>query len=266
MPAITLLERAYTDVQLKSFGESVKSSFQNLRVEVEVLGITSRKWVQISISGEDQNVALRYLTDRMGLCPESLENIRKFSVAKGRVSSRDNDKLCVDIGVFSPNVVDAEVPLQLLQAQLADGKTTPLERIVELYGLCPSTPLTVRLVDVDKLSSHVEAELSEGQLGQYLKWTRSLLDRLIILGASLERVELVVERAGLDRDVVGIEPLGAFEHAVVCKLGTDAAGLIPKIGKNLRNAAFSIFSPRRLLRFFDYEYPFSFSGDQKKAR
>jgi hypothetical protein len=50
---------------------------------------------------------------------------------------------------------------------------------------------------------------------------------------------------GLNRDILGIEPLGLFEHAATCKLGTDAEGLIPKIGKSLRNSTLQVFSPRR---------------------
>jgi hypothetical protein len=49
------------------------------------------------------------------------------------------------------------------------------------------------------------------------------------------------------RDIAKIEQLGMFEQVIVCKLGTDAAGLIPKIGRNLKRMALSIFSPRRIL-------------------
>ncbi|MEM3602624.1 MAG: DUF2110 family protein, partial [Candidatus Bathyarchaeia archaeon] len=48
-------------------------------------------------------------------------------------------------------------------------------------------------------------------------------------------------------DVVGIEQLGLFEHTIICKLGTDAAGLIPKVGKKLTNAALSVVSPKKIL-------------------
>jgi len=52
--------------------------------------------------------------------------------------------------------------------------------------------------------------------------------------------------------------LGLFEHAIVCKLGTDAAGLIPKIGKKLWSAKFSVFSPKRIIEFLgDYSMSFA---------
>jgi hypothetical protein len=254
---VTLLGKAYTDFQLKSFDENLKSTFQGMGVEARVLGVTSGKWIQVSVSGEDQNVALRYLADRIGLCPAGLDNVQKFSTVKGRVAASNRDELRVDVGVFSPSVVDAAISLPRLRAQLADGRSLSLEEIVELFGLCPRVPLTVRIMDVSPERGCLEAELSEGQRRQYIQWVGSLLDRLLVLGASAERVEGAVERAGLNRDVVAVEHLGLFEHAVVCKLGTDAAGLIPRVGKNLRSAAFTVVSPRRILEFFDYRFPLS---------
>jgi len=91
--------------------------------------------------------------------------------------------------------------------------------------------------------------LAEKQVTLYRSWTKSLLDRLVVLGASSNEVMLALKQARCNRDVVDVEALGLFEHAIVCKLGTDARGLIPKIGKRLRNTNFSIFNPRRILKF-----------------
>jgi hypothetical protein len=65
-------------------------------------------------------------------------------------------------------------------------------------------------------------------------------------------VRLALKKARVNRDAVNIEPLGFFENAVACKLGTDAVGLIPKIGKILRNSTFSVFSPKKVLEFMNY--------------
>ena len=37
-----------------------------------------------------------------------------------------------------------------------------------------------------------------------------------------------------------------LEHAVVCKLGTNAVGLIPKLGRLMPNAVFGVFSPKEI--------------------
>jgi len=115
--------------------------------------------------------------------------------------------------------------------------------------------LTVKILNIDEGENRVEAMLAEKQLSQYGKWTDSLLDRLIVLKTPVHNVESALRVTECDRDVVDIEPLGLFEHAVVCKLGTDAAGLIPKIGRNLGHATFSVFSPRRIMGFLDGDLP-----------
>jgi hypothetical protein len=74
-----------------------------------------------------------------------------------------------------------------------------------------------------------------------------MLDRLLVIGASLGEVKLAIEQEGLDRDVIDVESFGIFEHALVCKLGTDAAGLIGRIGRHLRKAKFTVFNPKALL-------------------
>jgi hypothetical protein len=162
-------------------------------------------------------------------------------------------ELHVDIGIFSPSTIDAIISLERLQAQLVDGRRMALKKIAELFGFVENLPLTVKVCSVDKGNSRVEAVLSEKQLALYRSWTKSLLDRLVVLGASFNETMLSLKKARCNRDVVNIEPLGLFENAIVCKLGTDAVGLIPKIGKKLWNANFSIFNPREIIEFLgDY--------------
>jgi hypothetical protein len=261
MPTVTLFAKAHNNRRLDSFDKNVRSTLEGLKVEVKTCGATARGWIQISVSGEDENVALRYLDDRIGLCPASFEDINRFSTIKGRITNLDNSRneLRVDMGVFSPSIYDAVIPLARLQAQLVDGRKTTLKEIVELFGFSENMPITVKIDKVDKDKSLIEAEVAEKQRRQYIAWTESLLDRLLILGASRSGIELAVEQAGFNRDVVNIEPLGGFEYAVVCKLGTDAVGLIPRVGKNLRSASMVVFSPRRIFTFFENKLPLPIS-------
>jgi hypothetical protein len=41
--------------------------------------------------------------------------------------------------------------------------------------------------------------------------------------------------------------LGVLEQVVLCKLGTDAVGLIPKLGRYLKSAVLVPFSPKKIL-------------------
>jgi hypothetical protein len=254
MPTVTLVTKVYNNSQLTVVDEFLKSTLKGLDVEAKVAGVSSHKWVQVAVSGEDEKVALHYLADEIGLCPASLEDIKKFSVVRGYVIDVDKNgsKLCVDIGVHLPKTFDVSIPLRHLQAQLLDGRKVTLKEIFGLYGFCDNLPLGIKVCHIDLEHKRIEATFSEEQLNLFGKWIKSLLDRLLILGASVEEIESVLKTTKCDRDVINIEPLGLFEYAIVCKLGTDAKGLIPKIGRNLRNAVFAVFDPKRVLEFLDY--------------
>ena len=255
LPSVTLLTKIYNNSQLGQVDGNLKALLRGLKVKTKILRADSLGLVQISISGEDENVAIRYLDDNIGLCPTGLEKIRKYSTFKGYVTdpSKSKNELWVDIGVSSPSHVKAAVPLTRLQAQLGDGRKIALSKMTELFGFCENIPLYIRVTSVDFEKKYIEAELSEKEQEQFAGWTRSLLDRLIILGASYGEVNLAIRRAEFSRDIVRVEALGMFEHAVLCKLGTDAAGLIPKMGKSLRRAVFSVFNPRKILALLGYD-------------
>jgi hypothetical protein len=251
MPTVTLLIKAYNDFQLKLIDKFLKAKLKGLKVKTEIRGITSRRWVQTTVSGEDERVAQHYLADEIGLCPTHLERLTKFSTIRGRITSLDKSRieLYVDIGVFSPDIIDATIPLQHLQAQLVDGRKTPLKKLAELFGFCEELPLSVKIHNVDKDNRRIDTTLSERQISQYKGWTKSLLDRLIVLGASFHEVMLAIKQTRCNRDIINIETFGLLEHAIVCKLGTDAVGLIPKIGKKLGNASLSVYNPREIIKF-----------------
>jgi hypothetical protein len=253
MQTVALLAKVYNSSQLKQVDAILKTKLEGLKVTTQVVGIASRGWVQITVSGEDEKVALRWLDKEMGICPISLKNVGKFSTVKGRITALNQSKnaLRLDVGLFSPEIVDATIPLQHLQAQLVDGREVALKKLAELFGFCENLPLTVKVSNINEDKKHMEAVLAEKQLMAYRNWTGSLLDRLIILGASTNEVESTVKSAGFERDIVDVEPLGMFEFAVVCKLGTDAVGLIPRTGRTLRNAALATFSPRLIRAFLE---------------
>lgn len=250
MTVLTLLVKTSNSGQLKKVDDMLKSEFENLDLEVEVLGNSVNKWVQVSLSGEDEAIAKSYIVKQIGTCPASIKNVNQFSVLKGFISKVDTarQELKVDIGVFEPKIIQAVISLACLEAELAVGRKMDLKRISEIYGFYENLPLWVKVtrlsIDGDDA---LEAELSMEQVEKIHLWQQSLLDRLIILGASLEEIETTLERTGLNRDVIGTETLGLFEHALTCKLGTDATGVIPKIGRYMKNAAFVVFNPKKIL-------------------
>jgi hypothetical protein len=252
MTTLTLLVKASNLGQVKQIDELLKTQFTELDVEIEVSNNTANRWVQVSLSGEDENIATSYINKEIGTCPTSLENAKKYPVLRGYISKLDLTKqeLSVDVGIFEPKIVLATVPLAILQSQLVEGRKVDLKKIAEIYGLVERSPLSIKPVSpITEEVEGLQAELAAEQVERLHSWQQSLLDRLIILGASLDKIENVLERTRLNRDVIEIETLGMFEHALTCKLGTNAAGLVSIVGRYLRNSVFVVFNAKKSLDF-----------------
>lgn len=247
MREVVLLQKIHSNGLLREFENFLRGFCGGLKVELIGLSVVENGWIKIKISGEDEETTVRFLEREIGLAPITLESVQSCSVLYGRtmLSRQSKKEISVDVGVFSPKPVYAAVSLQRLQGQLVDGKKISLKQIVDLFGVADGLSFEVRVVKIG--TDELKAELTERQLGLYSSWIDARTDRLVILGAVRERVERAVRMARLNRDVLEVESLDIFEHAAVCKLGTDAKGLIPRLGKWLLEAGFMCFSPRRIL-------------------
>lgn len=244
MTTLTLLVKSSRAWQLKAVDEILQTQFEELDVEARILTNNKNKWVQIEVSGEDETIATNYLTKVFGACPVTVENAKALESLKGYISQVDGNKqeLRVDIGVFDPKVAQAVVSVASLQTALVNGKKLALQQLAELFGLAEGVPVSVKVNWEHSSEEELSAELSEAQSVKLVSWRLSLLDRLIVLGTSKETVAEVLERTHLDRDVIDVEALSAFDFAVTCKLGTDAAGLIPRMGRYMRGSVFVVFN------------------------
>ena len=73
MTILTLLVKIYRARQLKQVDDELKTEFENLDLEFKVLGAPVNKWMQVSLSGEDEVVATNYLKKEIGTCPVSIK-------------------------------------------------------------------------------------------------------------------------------------------------------------------------------------------------
>jgi hypothetical protein len=254
MTTLTLLVKASNLGQVKQIDELLKTQFGELDVEVKVLTSSTNRWVQVMLSGEDEAIATSYIKKEIGTCPTTLENTKNYPVLRGYISKLDLNKqeLIVDVGIFEPKIILATVTLACLQTQLVNNREVDLKKITDIYGLIERSPLSIKpLSSIGEGTEGVQAELAVEQVEKLHTWQHSLLDRLMILGASKDRIENVLERTRLNRDVIGIETLGMFEHALTCKLGTDAAGLVSIVGRYLRNSVFVVFNAKKSIDFLD---------------
>lgn len=247
----TLLEKVYSSFPLISFKPLLSSLCQGLNVKSKVVGKTNRGWIQIELSGEDELVAMHLLDKKIGLTPLGIDRLGKFSVLQGKVvfSRKSTEVLYVDVGISFPETCDAAIPIQKLQAQLTDGGRFPIRQLIHLFGMHDNMPLEVKITDNRKVKTGtIEAEMSERQLSQFSRWIRFGFDQLFVLGGLLSDIMRAVKMSGHSRDVIRIESLGFLEHVVLCKLGTDSVGLIPRLGRHLSKAVLIPFSPGKIKR------------------
>jgi hypothetical protein len=249
MTDLTLLIKALNNGQIRQIDDLLKAQFAELDVEVQVRSNSSNRWIKVSLSGEDEAIASAFIKKEIGTCPTNLEDAKSKAILKGYVHKLDLGKkeLIVDVGIFEPKIILASVPLAILQTQLFGGKAVDLKAVVEVYGLAERMPVSIKLDS--RGGDMLQAELAPEQVEKLHSWQMSLLDRLIILGASKETIQVVLERTRLTRDVIDVETLGLFEFALTCKLGTNAAGIVSIVGKYLRNAVFVVFNAQRSLNF-----------------
>jgi hypothetical protein len=245
---LTLFTKVYNKGQLKQIEESLQVTFEDLDAQIQILGNPVNKWVKVAVTGEDEGVAKSYITKQIGVCPNSINEVFTGSELKGYIQKLTNPKtLTVDIGILAPKITHVHIPLTTLQTQLLDGKEVPLKKIIELFALSVDLPISIKINEVNVAENIIEAELSVAQISLFKNWKDSLLDRLIILGTTADEITSTLERTRLNRDVISTDSLGLFEQVLVCKLGTDATGLIPRIGRYMRNTNFIVFNPKKLI-------------------
>ena len=247
MPTVTLLEKLYGSASPQKIEAHYSRLVSGLEVQLRFAGASSRGWIQIDVSGVDETVALSLIERESGFAPASLDDYGKFSVMRGKVvfSGKGEDVLYVDLGASEDG--DAAISEKRLRAQLADGKMLSLQTMVELFCLYENLPLEVKIDEKHEEGGVVEAGLSEAQISLFSSWVRFRFDRLIVLGAFFSDVEYAVKQSRSSRDIIKTESLGVLEQVVLCKLGTDAVGLIPKLGRYLKSAVLVPFSPKKII-------------------
>ena len=250
MPTVTVLEKLYGSGSPETFEKLYSSLIRGLEVKLRFADTTDRGWIQLDVSGKDETAALSLLEREVGLAPASYYAIKKFSVFHGKVvSSKSDEELHVDLGLSSPKEYDAVISEKSLHAQLADGQEAPFRSLIELFCLYNNLPLEVKIAgEVEDESRIVDAVLSEKQLNLFHIFVRSRFDRLIVLGSLFSDVEDALNRSRHSRDIIKTESLGVLEQVILCKLGTDAVGLIPKLGRYLNKSAVLVpFLPKKII-------------------
>jgi len=247
---ITLLEKLYANISLKMAVSQIQASCAGLEVTIKAVEATSSGWLRLSVSGEDEAAALNLLKKDFGVASAYAKDIKEGSICKGKIVpiKRRGTEIHIDVGVSFPEPIIAVVSLEHLQSQLVDGKRLPLKLLSRLFCFLDNFPIEILIKRAHSERKLFAAELSERQILLISSWVASCLDRLVVIGAFPKTIENALRASGHVRDIVEIESLGMLEHTIVCKLGTNAVGLIPRLGRLIPHAVFGVFSPTEILR------------------
>jgi hypothetical protein len=247
---ITILQRPGHHAS-RDFSSSLESTLHFLKGELgasfKLDGFSQKGWARIDIQGEDSEVARQLVIRNLGQAQTDLLDVEAQGVYEGIISSGLNDKLEVDIGIESPTPVNVKIELEALRAQLADGKPLRINEIIREYCLIPGSRAAVRITRLEQGKHSVGGWLADSQIERLAGWIGTRLDRIQISDSYRREVEYAIRKANLERDIVSVEPITLTAQSVVCKLGTDAVGLISKLGSVLRERELNPFIPKRII-------------------
>ncbi len=235
---VTILEKLYRDGGAEeSLLSQVRELLGDLEVEVDEVRRNFRSWAILRLRGPDAEEAAERLVGEFDTV-RSLFDLTPGDVIYGRIIDlyRVGYGIYVDVGVVGPRVVDALVPLYRLREQLLGGEKASVRDIGRSFGFVENLPLEVEIVEVNEEEGEIEARLTDEQVEYLLEMAADPYDRLIVAGVTRKRLQRALNRAGFGRRVLRIERWGLLENEVVLAEGTDAPGVLSRVGPYLKGA------------------------------
>ncbi len=223
-----------------------------LEIAIELEAIPANGFVRIAVEGPDTEVFTELVKRKVGLAPSRLSDIEVNDNFRAYVSKIDSaqQSIRIELGPTSKDL-RSEITREALSAQLCDGRAVPVDKVAQTYCLQEGVPVFVRVTCIDPDRGRIEAWVSDDQVSRFDEWRRQRLHRIIAVGGFQEKLQEAVRLSKVERDVADVEQLAWTSHSLVCKLGTDAPGIIAKIGRYLSDVRLYAFVPQKVdkLRF-----------------
>jgi hypothetical protein len=226
--------------------ESLSELKGGLSASTKLVGFSDRGWAKIEIDGEDCEILHEIVSRKLIRAQTDLDQADAQGTYPGIVNGFGAN-LEVDIGLEKPEPWNVSLSPRALRAQLCDGKPLSGREIGEYYCIHPGERLTVRLTRIDQGAGEIEGWLADSQIDLFSELIASRLERVQVYTCTRRRLAFALHNAGLERDVISVDSNTLTTHSVVCKLGTNAVGLIPKLGAVLRKSELKPFLPRQIL-------------------
>jgi hypothetical protein len=204
-------------------------------------------WARLDLKGEDSDVFRELIARDLTEAHTDASDLELQSNYEGIVCGEADDHLDVDIGIEIPRPMTIKIGLEALRAQLGDGKPLRGNQIIHDYCLVPGSRATVRLTRFEPHAQVAEGWLADTQIERVSSKITTGLDRIQITDCFRREAEHAVKNSKTERDTIAVELETLTSQSIVCKLGTDAVGLIPKLGRILRKRKLDPFVPGRIL-------------------
>ena len=206
-------------------------------LEVESDYALEKQWLRVRAKGEDSDAFLNLLKQDLGEAPVSRANLERWDNVKGFITGagRIGYGVYLDIGLQDPSPKDALFPLHRMRAQLSDGQALSAREILDQSALIDYFPLS--LIVTEFYGEKISVEMQDESRERFVSWKKYPFDRLVVVGADRSQAENAVRTSGLLSDIIEVESLSLFVQCLVCKIGTDAPGVIAKVGNRLRGVA-----------------------------
>ncbi len=243
---LTILERP-TSLTEKDFqarlGKELELLKGELNASITMDGFSNSGWTQLHVTGEDSEITAELISKKFSLAHTTPHEIELPGNYPAQIVGSNERGLKLDLG-FGTKSSECLIPTSNLNTQLADGKNLPLRQLVECYCLYPGVRVAIR---VDRKTGYaVQGWLSDDFLDTLADWVTTGLDRILVFECFKREAESAALKAHLSRDVIAIDSVTLTIQSIVCKLGTDAVGLIPQLGRILRKQPLKPFQPNKI--------------------
>ncbi len=230
---------------LQKFNQKLGEETKELDVEIKRIDFTSGDWIFVEYNGEDNEIFTELLRRDYGFIPVKFSKVKHGEIYRGFIIGDENRGrgIRIDIGIISPRLSYGLYPLHKIKDQLAEDKSESLKEITEKFCLHKGIPINVRIEEIRNVK-RISLSVTNEQESYLKDWDRYPFDRVVVIGAFNDQVRKAIKITRLDRDIIKIESLSFTSNILTCKLGTDAPGVISKLGQELRDAKLYSYIPR----------------------
>jgi len=230
---ITILEKIYRNQSnaKRSLREMLDRSLK-VGVEVVSVGIGERGWATVSLEGEDEIVAERYVEEHWGRTCD-LSELHEGDIRRGKIVDLGNVGygIYVDVGVFDEgdSPVDVLLPAYSLKKHLGVRGSISVKALAGRLGLLENFPLDTRIFKIDEVKLEVEGRLTNSQARRIGRGRH----RFYVCGETRRKIKYAIQKTGNAERVVRTKRLGLLETEVQCSKDSDPYEIIRQIGPML---------------------------------